>query len=231
MMTEKRTESWVPPYTAFRNLLNLLERLEANMPPRIDRSFLTGSGAVNTQTLKALRSLGLIDEGGVVQPRLIELATNPEDRPALIARMVEHFYPKPVALGKVNATQKQLEESFDDMEVTGDTRRKAIAFFLKAADYGKLTLSPYFKTPSSRGSGSGPRKQTSRKTTKREKIETGEAGEGGKDRSTGGAGPQLDSLKMRYIEMLMKKAEGSDGLDAELLNRIETLLGFTEGAT
>jgi hypothetical protein len=221
---------WVPPYIAFQNLLNLVQRLEANMPPRIDRSFLTGSGAANTQTLNALRALGLIDAAGVVQAPLIQLAKNAEERPRIVGDMLTTLYSKPVELGKINATQKQLEEAFEELGVTGDTRRKAIAFFLKAAKYAKLPMSPYFKTPSSRGNGAAPRKP--RKPDGRPK--TGDGGATGQNNpnpnaSGTGAEPKIGTLRAKYIEMLLQKAESQDELDADLLDRIETLLGFSEG--
>ncbi len=40
---------------------------------------------------------------------------------------------------------------------------------------------------------------------------------------------KLDSLRTRYIEMLVNKVETQEELDTELLNRIENLLGFTAG--
>ena len=36
----------------------------------------------------------------------------------------------------------------------------------------------------------------------------------------------MDTLKARYLDMLMKKVEGQDDMDENLLDRIEALLGY-----
>jgi hypothetical protein len=171
-----------PPYFAFKTLTNMLEQMEEPGPPtRIDRSFLTAmSGAGQTQFIHGLKSLGLIDGEGYVQPRLTELATHPDDRPSLIGQMVRERYPEAVELGKGNATTGELVDVFrDHYGVQGDTARKAIAFFLGAAKYaGDIRLSPNFKTPPTRrGPGGG--------TPKRNKDR---AGSGGGNASTGAGG-------------------------------------------
>lgn len=151
-----------PPYFAFKTLTNLLTQLEQHGPPtRIDRTVLTSmSGAGQTQFIAGLKSLGLIDAGGVVQPSLVALVTQPEDRPTLIGQIVREHYPDAVALGSGNATTGELLELFREKHgVQGDTARKAIAFYLGAAKYaGDIRLSPNFKTPTIR-TGTGSRKR------------------------------------------------------------------------
>ena len=51
-------------------------------------------------------------------------------------------------LGTINATQGQLEEAFREYGVSGDTLRKAIAFYLAAAKYAQVPLSKNFRVPS-----------------------------------------------------------------------------------
>jgi hypothetical protein len=208
-----------PPYVSFKTLTNLLERLqETHLPPRIDRSYLDGlSGGYQTQVIAALRWLDLIGENGEVEGPLTALATNPEQRPGLIGELLRTHYPSVFALSGRNATQGQLEEEFRKFGITGATLRKAIAFFLHAARYAEIPVSPHFKIPPV-SSGNG--RSAARKT-----------------RSTGkGAGreeqpppPPPDSsadLRTRYIEMLLEKAQSQEAMDSELLDRIETLLGY-----
>jgi hypothetical protein len=209
---------WSPPYIAFRNLLNLLERLENNMPPQIDRTFLTGSGGSRTQTMNALKSLQLIGPTGELQPELIRLVENRDDRPNEVRKLLIRFYPEPVRLGPLNATQQQLEEAFDAYGVSGDTRRKAIAFFLKAAAYAKVPVSPNFRTPTNRNGGSRTRKRTRATSTSDAPATNGSEGTGAREEK-----PRRD-LRERYIEMLMEKAQAQDQLDEKLLDRIEKLL-------
>jgi hypothetical protein len=151
-----------PPYFAFRTLTNMLVQMEEHGPPnRIDRSFLTGmSGAGQTQFIAGLKSLGLIDDSGAVQPRLVDLVKHSDDRPALIGQILRARFPEAVALGETNATTGELVDVFNDYGVKGDTARKAIAFYLAAAKYaGDVPLSPNFKTPSVRTGAGSKRKK------------------------------------------------------------------------
>lgn len=157
-----------PPYFAFKTLTNMLTQMEEHGPPnRVDRSFLSGmSGAGQTQFIHGLKSLGLIDGEGNVQPQLTALVTAPDDRQALIGQLVRSRYPEAVELGKGNATTGELVDVFrDSYGVQGDTARKAISFFLAAAKYaGDIKLSPNFKTPTNRTGAPGkkrPRASTS----------------------------------------------------------------------
>lgn len=151
-----------PPYFAFRTLTNTLDLMkEKGVPNRVDRTFLVGmSGAGQTQFIAGLKSLGLIDANGNVQTRLTELAQDtPADRKRLLGEILRERYPEAVDLGTTNATTGQLMEIFKEYGVTGDTARKAIAFYLNAARYaGDVPLSPLFQTPKVTA-GTGTRKR------------------------------------------------------------------------
>jgi hypothetical protein len=138
------------------------------IPNRVDRTFLTGmSGAGQTQFIAGLKSLGLIDAAGSVQPRLKEMANGTaEDRQRILGDVLKDRYPEAVELGKTNATTGELVEVFRKYGVTGDTARKAIAFYLQAAKFaGNVPVSPLFQTPKVTASGTGTRKR-------RAKVET-----------------------------------------------------------
>lgn len=210
-----------PPYISFRTLTNLLERLqETHLPPRIDRSYLVGmSGGYQSQVIAALRSLDLIGEDGQVTPTLVQLATEPAKRPQVIGDLIKARYPTVFALSERNATQGQLEEEFRKFGVGGSTLRKAIAFFINAAAYAELPVSPHFKIPPVRGADGKP---AVRKPKPGKNAGAAEEGEG-----TQAATPTPSSdLRSRYIEMLLDKAQSQEQMDAELLDRIETLLGY-----
>ena len=152
-----------PPYFAFKTLTNTITKMEEHgPPPRIDRTFLTGmSGAGQTQFLAGLKSLGLIDDDGVVQPKLVEMVNNPDERPALMGQVLRERYPEAVELGSGNATTGQLIEVFNGYGVQGDTARKAIAFYLHAAKYaGDIPVSPNFKTPTVARNPGGARRKS-----------------------------------------------------------------------
>src|SRR5438094_2008472 len=136
METAKDTSKAPPPYFAFRTLQNTLDLMkEKGTPVRVDRTFLVGmSGAGQTQFIAGLKSLGLIDAAGNVQPRLTQLVdASPADRKRLLGEVLQDRYPEAIELGKTNATTGQLIEIFKEYGVQGDTARKAIAFYLQAA--------------------------------------------------------------------------------------------------
>jgi len=211
-----------PPYISFKTLTNLLERLqETHLPPRIDRSYLDGlSGGYQTQVIAALRWLDLIGENGEVTGTLTGLATAaPEIRPQMIGEMLRGHYAPIFALSAKNATQGQLEEEFRKFGITGATLRKAIAFFLHAARYAEIPVSPHFKIPPVSSSSNG--KSAARRTKG--------TGKGAASKEPPPLPPSPSAaadLRTRYIEMLLDKAQSQETMDSELLNRIETLLGY-----
>jgi len=212
-----------PPYISFKTLTNLLDRLhETHLPPRIDRSYLTGlSGGYQTQVMAALRWLDLIGEKGDVTETLTSLAENPEQRPTMVGDLLRSHYPAVFALSSKNATQGQLEEEFRRFGISGSTLRSAIAFFLHAASYAEIPVSPHFKIPPVRPSNGKPAARKAKPAAK-----AGSRG-GEPDRSShfqpsDGAA----DLRTRYVEMLLDKAQSQEAMDGELLDRIETLLGY-----
>ncbi len=210
------------PYTSFRTLLNLLDRFqgEGGVPIRIDRGVLTGSEQSKTQLIAALKALGLITHAGQALPEFGQLAMSAKERPQLIADLLRRHYAKQVDLGAHNATQDQLVETFEGMD--GETRRKAVAFFLHAANYAKIGLSPYFKTPRIKMAMAAAGKQRHKRN--------GSAGSNGGEAGSAAASPE-QANRQKYLDLLMKRLEDSDGLDAALLDRIETLLGYEKKQT
>lgn len=210
-----------PPYISFRTLLNLIERMaDEGTPPRIDRSYLSGlSGGYQTQVMAALRWLGLIDDEGVVQDNLSALVTNPELRQRFVGEIIKQRYPEAVRLGEIKATQAQLEETFRPYGISGATLRKAVAFYLHAANFAGIPVSPFFKTPSASGDASTGRRRRARATTPRENGSPPTP-------PTAPTPPSEEQLRTRYIDMLLKKVDTQEEMDEKLLNRIEALLGF-----
>jgi hypothetical protein len=143
--------------------MTIVTKMEAEgTPPRIDRSYLDKfAGGYQTQIIAALRSLDLIDAKGEVQPALVQIVDDGDHRADHIAQLLRQVYREPVRLGSLNATQGQLEEAFRDYGVSGDTLRKAIAFFMAAAKYAQVPVSKNFRVPSV--TGSDGRRSTKRK--------------------------------------------------------------------
>lgn len=151
-MTTAPLPARVPPYVSFGTLLGQIEKMESSgIPAKVDRSFLAGlSPAYQSQVLNALEYLALADDDGTSMPRLHDLVSRPGDRPGIMRNLLLRFYPSQVALASSNATHGQLEDEFRKHGLSGDTLRKATMFFLHAAAYSGLPVSPHFR------SGRGP---------------------------------------------------------------------------
>lgn len=134
---------------SWATLENLFEKLDkGGVPPKIDRSILGGAEGYKTLVLAGLKWLGLIQGDGQVTQRLETIIEDPGRRQELIAELFRDKYPKQIALGESNASQRDLEVSFEPL--TGDTARKAVSFYLKGAKFAELPLSSYFITPRTR---------------------------------------------------------------------------------
>ena len=207
---------WIASYIPWARILKLIEQLETDCPPRIDRTVLTGSNQVRYQTLKALTSLGLIDAKGLLTDTFRGLIDAKDDRVVIVRRIIERSYPEAVELAAKNGTQLQLEEIFRKYGVSGSTARKAISFFLKAAEYAEIPMSPHFRAPPV------SRRPPQRKATS---ANRGQQATNVESPDAEDSNP-MSSLRVRYVEMLMKKTDSAEQLDEKLLDRIEGLLDF-----
>jgi len=164
MEDEAASGKFMPPYnvvwSTFNNFLDSVD--PATLPPRIDRSYLSRmSGTNQTYLLSALRSFELIGPGNEATPPRKELAKNADGRPAMIADLLRRFYPEVVELGQSNGTVAQLEEVFrTKYGLSGNTIRKATAFFMHAAQYAGVPLSVHWAV---RKAGSGYRGDTDKR--------------------------------------------------------------------
>lgn len=147
---------FVPPYGSFVTLNNLIDRMaeEGGVPGRIDRSYLSNlPGSVQSTTMHALKSLDLVNDDLEPTTALVELVDRPDERKGLLAGLIREKYAPQLALGP-RATTNQLEESFrQSAGIQGSTLRKVIAFFIAAARYAEVPISPLFKTPKVTTSG------------------------------------------------------------------------------
>lgn len=143
------------PYLSFGSLKNFLDRLrtEGAVPGRIDRPFLGGSGAYQSQMLQTLKYLGLVDGDLRTQDSLRQLAlADDEARKQLFAALVHERYGSLLALGE-DATSSQLEEEIRKFGLTGDTVRKAASLYLAMAKHGEVSVSKWFKVTKTAGNG------------------------------------------------------------------------------
>lgn len=171
-MDTKSTEEFKAPYMSFHTFWNFIAELGNNpLPPRIDRSIMTGkSGTDQANLFMALTSFGLIDQEATVLPLLDELTSaDQEQRKAILSNLVTANYAEPMRISASNGTSKDLDNAFRDSYpsiASPDTRRKAVTFFLHAAKTAGLELSVHFPTTRSGPGAPGtskPRKAARRK--------------------------------------------------------------------
>jgi hypothetical protein len=147
------TQKMTAPYVPFKSFITGLDYLRQGLPHVLDRSaWPTFSGGLSGQMLATFRFLGLITEEYESTP-LLERAVDPDKRKDAIREAVSHGYNEMVGMDLSRATPKQLGDFLGELyNVTGATHKKAMTFFLHAAKFIELPLSPSI-TRKTRNSG------------------------------------------------------------------------------
>ena len=136
----------VVPYVPFKTFLTALDALEAAIPNQLDRSVWPSySGAIQGQLLGAFRFLGLMDEGNCPTPALAELISKRGARRELLRGLIESHYRSLVALDLMRTSPRQLDDAMRQYGLSGATHKKAISFFLQAAQFAGMPLSVLLK--------------------------------------------------------------------------------------
>jgi hypothetical protein len=158
-----QTTKRIPPYLPFKTFLSSIEALSQGVPPKIDRTLWRQSGITQGLIMAAYRFLGLVKEGDVSTVELSSMAGNPAvNGPKVLRDILTHQYAAIVKHDLTKMTMKMLDTSFDEnFQVSGATKQKAITFFLKAAKFADLPLSPYLLTQL-RNAAKKPRKPRQR---------------------------------------------------------------------
>lgn len=186
------SEKFIPPYgVSWDTYIHTIEKMgEEGLPGRVDRSYLsTQSGNVQTYFMQALRSFGLIEENGQVTTTLKQLASAGDERPSMMADLLHLHYATIIDLGQTNSTQGQLEETWTEtFNQSGDTRRKAVRFFLAAAGYAGIPVGKLWKSPRASTPGM-PKKAKAKPKDDREKL----------DRTPGVTLPTGDSYQVTLL--------------------------------
>ena len=134
------------PYLPFKTFLGALDALNHGVPPIIDRSiWRTQPGGVQGQIMGALRFFNLIDDNNKPAENLRRLIERPDDRQKAIRALLEWSYANIVKGDLTKMTAKMLEDGMEQYGVGGETKKKAVTFFLQAARFADLALSPYLQ--------------------------------------------------------------------------------------
>jgi hypothetical protein len=139
-------QTQLPAYLPFATFLTGLDHLAAiSIPNEIEaRTFTSMNPHNKAQMVSALKFFGLINKENKPQPLLSDLAHKTEQRKELIRKLIETHYPDIVALDFSKITPTQLDNALGSKKynVSGDTKKKAKAFLLKAAQFAGYTPHP-----------------------------------------------------------------------------------------
>lgn len=160
--------TFVPAYNlTWQRFVSSLDRMAADddLPAVIDRSYLNRMpGNVQTSYLALCRNFRLVDSADAPTALLRDLVYHPDSRSVVIERLVREHY-APILELDLNATAQQLldlwKETFNQ---SGETRRKAVRFFMAAANFAGISLSRNWERDVSKISrtGSSPRRSKPR---------------------------------------------------------------------
>lgn len=138
-MRFKRVVAYVP----FKTFLSAVEALEHGIPQQIDTSvWPTYSGAIQNQILNAFRFLELISDSGNPSADLKRLVQDKANRRVHLRKILESAYKRIVDLGLTIISPKQFQEAMREYGMTGETHKKVVSFFVQAAKYAELPMSP-----------------------------------------------------------------------------------------
>ncbi|MGB2712860.1 MAG: hypothetical protein WBC51_01690 [Vicinamibacterales bacterium] len=145
MTPTNETSSATPAYPPWKTFTNTLDALARNMPNRIDRSAFPGqSGGGINQLLTAFKFFGFMGDDGKPTPALLAVAVTDEAaRKNALRKLIEQKYASLIALNLTKTTPAEFAEKMTEVyKVSGDTRLKATRFFLAAAEYLGIQVSP-----------------------------------------------------------------------------------------
>jgi hypothetical protein len=152
-------------YVSWATMKSALEQLAGGVPSKIDRSVFSGMAwSVQNQLFSGLKFLGLMSGDSDPTPVLEDLVTGSEaERKEKLRTLLTSRYSDLFALDLTKTTPNQLSLKMGDVyQVSGDTRDRAMRFFLSAVDYVGIPLSPLFKKGKGGGSSSPRKKRTPR---------------------------------------------------------------------
>jgi len=133
-----------PAYVPFKTFTAVLDSFKSFLPDRIDTSMWPSySGGIRSQLLGSLRFLRLIADDGVPTEALRQLThADPAQRNALFVGVMKAAYGSLMSLDLTKATPGSFDAEMRKFGQEGDTHRKAASFFLQAAKWAGVPLSP-----------------------------------------------------------------------------------------
>jgi hypothetical protein len=164
--TETAPQESVPratpaPYLPFLTFLGSVAALEHGIPKKLDRTMWPNqSGLVQSQILMAFRFLDLVDDEDRPTDLLHELVREKDGRTGIITKILNQSYTALIDHDITKMTPKMVEDAMERYNVSGETKRKAVSFFLRAAKFATMPMHPLL---SAMVRNTGPRKRRAKK--------------------------------------------------------------------
>jgi hypothetical protein len=129
------------PFTTFLAAIDALARRPDH--DRFDTSvWPTYSTATQAQLLGSFRFLGLIDDTGKPTASLKTLVRDKANRKTIMRKILESSYARIIGLDLTRVSPRQFDQAMRQYGMTGETHKKVVSFFLRAARFAELPLSP-----------------------------------------------------------------------------------------
>jgi hypothetical protein len=142
-MPDSTTKQVAAPYVPFKTFIATLDSFASFLPDQINTSIWPSySGGIRSQLLNTYKFFGLVKEDGSYSPDLKKLADDREGRPALLREIMKRGYAELLKLDLSKATPSGFDAELRKYGQEGDTHRKVMAFFLSAAKFAGIPLSP-----------------------------------------------------------------------------------------
>jgi hypothetical protein len=170
MATQEIRDTVIPaPYLPFKTFLSSLDPFSQGIPPKVDRTLWNQSGFMQGLIMNAYRYFHLVDTNDKPTTQFQQLVkSKQESRKAEIKKLIEVGYPEIVSLHDLaTMTPKMLDELMDKYNVSGDTKKKAVTFFLQAAKFAEMPLSNFLTEKIRTTTGTRRRPSTVSSETKR----------------------------------------------------------------
>jgi hypothetical protein len=141
------TDKGAPVYLSFKTFQSAVQSLRTHgLPDKLDRTaWQSRSGSEQSQIISGFKFLRLIDENELTQPSLRKLADtveNSKEEKQVLGDILRDRYDGVFALNLKTATPLQLADVIGAYGATRSTRDRAVRFFIKAASYCDVEMSP-----------------------------------------------------------------------------------------
>lgn len=133
-----------PAYVPFKTFISVLDSFSSFLPDKIDSTMWPSySGGIKSQLMGALKFLGLVDDDSQPTEALKTLAkVDQQQRPAQFRAVMKTAYGSLMSLDLTKATPGSFDAEMRKYGQEGETHRKASSFFLQAAKWSGVPLSP-----------------------------------------------------------------------------------------